>query len=709
MHLDNYSCSEQTSTETIKNRHTSIMKKIFSFSRLAAVLLTAMAVLPTQAFAQWDEQRSLSFEGKVGGVIENPLPGANFDLIQNDAPELVGIRSSFSKRYPINEEIKLYSMDAICCLKRGTAQFFASTLDDNGHYILYTIYVDITDNATAVGWRRGSGPDPAASADTMKLAPGGRNKYIMPSFFVCTQAQMINDQMICLWEEISPKSHPYDYESTNSLVAFAYNEGDSLMTNATGETKITMRTLQEEDYINKNNVRVTFPKLKHTFTVQVKLGMEISLWEFPHKEHTFLLDDGFEISSYPRICSQLSVHPQGMVAGVNASPSTYGQELIVRLTDDSPTDVIELTKQEIDGEKYHCFTAKDYGTAKVEIIMPESEESFGSWTDYFYEGRDTLTIHVKPNGYDLVYPEYPLGYSYKPNHYIHELDMTEGDTVVLPHLIEEGPDRWQRFRPHRLKIDTKGFARMAVDGTRVTDSLYAVAAGEDEVVYTYRRSDNCTPTITRLPVHIKPLLPPITTLNLSMKPTKDDDIVLTAYYNDQNQRVEIDEVLTDEAVEEAMKQYTCGTEQWSNALPNTMSFNLAAGKVTVSIIGWTAKGYELRAKVRGKDVQAIHTQTTGAQTHTFTMDLDAPSAIVFYMVEVAATPTPDSAPRRARHSVLEEAISFIQSISIDVQGLPTSIGNEPSNNTQFRKLIENGVLIIEKDGMRYNAQGQKMR
>ena len=668
------------------------------------ILLSILMCLPQHVLAGIDETVSVDLEAKVGEVISDPVPGKVFHLIQEYAPETATYSRKFAQRYEGNPEIKLYSLDNIYCLNSGYVTILAYAYEGDKE-IEYEINVNISGNKTAIGWHGGDGPDAEAAQETLNLRPGYGNKYPLPTFFICTQAQMENKEIVCSWEEIPVPW--YKYESTNSNVAYINDDGtygESIGTNAAGETEITI-SLGENTFEAKNGMWVSHGDLEHTFTVKAKMNMEIALNTYPDKEKTLLIYDGETIMNYYGICDHLGVRPEGYADDTQASPSEYGEELTVRLTKESMTDVIELSTDEDGNGKMYCFTARDYGEAFVEIIMPETNEYYGAC--------DTLKFNVKPDGFDLIYEEKLLGYEDEYMNIVEELTMSEGDTVRLPHLINFDP--WGRFRPHYLQTQMKGKVGMPMekleDGSwRTMDSLHAVAAGEDIVTYTYYRSPHCTPTVTKLPVHITPLLEPVTEISLSADPTEDGNIVLNAYYNDEAQAVELDDALTDAAVEAAMKENACGTDEWKDALPNSMSFNLPAGKVTITIDCWTELGYELRVKVRGQEVKAIPSQTEGVQTHTFTFDLEAPSAVVFYMVEVpVAEAEPIPAPvRRARKAVATEAVSMIKSISVARQDIVTDIESmeQESRQNGAVKMLREGQLYIIKNGLQYNVQGQ---
>ena len=668
-------------------------------------LMTVMLCLTQTVRADFiDETVYIYHEAKVGEIIPDPVPGKIFYLIQEETPETATHSSKYAGRYK-NTEIKLYSLENIYCLNSGPATILAYAYEGDKN-IEYEISIDINANKTAIGWHGGDGPDAEAAQKTLKLHPGYGDTYPLPTFFICTEAQMVDKELVCSWEEIPVPW--YKYESTNTNVAFINDDGtygESIGTNAPGETKITI-SLNENSFEAKNGRWVTHGALEYSFTVKSKMNMEIALNTYPNKEKTLLVEDGETIWSYHGICDHLGVHPEGYADDVQASPSEFGEELTVRLTKESMTDVIELSTDEDANGKMYCFMARDYGEAFVEIIMPE--------TDEYYGACDTLKFNVQPDGFDLIYEEKLLGYEDEFMNIIDELNLREGDTVQLPHLMNF--DTWERFNPHYLQVKMNGKVAMPMekleDGTlRTMDSLYAVAAGEDVVTYTYYRSPHCTPTVTALPVHIAPLLDPLTEISLAVDPNEDGNIVLNAYYNGEAQAVEIDDALTDEAVEAAMEENACGTDKWKEALPNSMSFNLPAGKVTITIDCWTELGYELRVKVRDQEVKAIPSQTSGVQTHTFTYDLETPAAVVFYLVEVPSNPSAEElapARRLAKNDPITNSIALIKDITIGRQDVPTAIESIESGakHNDAAKVLENGQLIIIKNSIRYNAQGQ---
>ena len=658
-------------------------------------LLAVLVCLPQSVLAVGGQKEYLG-QYKIGEIISDPFPELNFYSLNNQNPGKVGIIKSYVGQ---DGNLKVYHLDQICCLTEGEATIYAYTQD--GDLYEYSLYV--FGNTTAIGWAGGNGPDVEAQKETLVMRPGWRNNPL-PTYFVCTEAQLVKKEFVRTWEQIPMKI--YDYESTNTMVAYitdVNNFADSLQTNQAGVADVTMNLKANSDFVTQTGKTIHFEEDTHTFTVKAKMKMEIYLAEYENKQAILTMDDDGYTMTRKGFCDHLSVKSEENLGAT--SPSDFGKELIVRLTPESKKDVVTLSTDFDANGIMHCFTAQEYGEVDVEIIMPE--------TDEFNEGRDTLHIIVEPEDQQYSYYERVLGYD-GFQEFVTELEFKEGDTVALPQLHE--PDTWELFRPSHLTIETRGIAGMPFDDNgRVMDSITAFAAGKDEVTYTYFRSKYGPRTVNKLPVHVTTRLEPQTTISIAANPGEDDNVVFNAFYNSDAQTVEIEEPITDDVVQNALDKFALGTDEWKKAIPNSMSFNLPAGKVTISLMCWTALGYELRAHVRGQEVKAINSQTDGLQTHTFSFELDEPAAVVFYLVEVPY-PAPARAQMKAERTEEDAAIAVIKDIEIDRQDLPTAI-EEVSNpqsatnvqSVDIQKVIRDGKLLIIRDGKAFTLQGVEIR
>ena len=656
------------------------MKKFTLFFLLAALCL------PQSVLAQFVEVELGEF--KYGEAISHPFEDEVFMsfLIDNQELGVVELLPTLVGTSKLTGQ-ELYRMGKIYCI--GTGSVTIQAVKDNGTVYKISLF-GRTEHYVGIGWHGGKGAK-AAAADSLFVYNSTEESGTgtpLPAFFVCLTAKVANKKFTRTWKELPMKD--YYYTSSNSLFAFVsdypdYYNGDSLMINGSGESTISMR--YPSGYFDTDGWHLWIDEQEHSFRVKAKQNMAINIdpYIFPNREYT--LTQGYSI------LTDFGVWPEGYLYPTD--PSNFGKELTVRLTDNSPKDVVDLAT-EMEGEiKKYRFTSRECGLAAFEITMPETEE--------YFAGIDTLWINVDPY-YVESYDGHLLGYD-EEDYLVEELTIKEGKKVLMPHLVEVGPGVWERFNPRRLAITSNGLARYIPD--EGDGKLYGFAAGEDTVVYTYNIAKDGPFTYTKLPVHITPYLEPQTTINLTTNPLDNDNLALTAYYNAEKKAIELEDVLTDDDVEAAMNNYTCGTDEWKAALPSSLSFNLPKGKVTVNILCWTKAGYELRAKVRGQEVKAIPSQTADVQTHTFTFNLTAPSAIVFYMVEV---PTGAGAPAR-RAKADEDAVALITGINIDSQELPTAIeAVQPAATVSgSTKIFRNGQMLIIRDGKTYTLQGVEVR
>ena len=655
------------------------MKKFILIS-----LLTTLICLPQSASAKYIEEYLGEF--KYGEAISHPYEDEIFQyfIIDNQQLGVVELLPTLVGTSKLNGH-KLYRMGKICCIGGGDVTIQA--VKDNGDVYKLSLF-GRTDHYVGIGWHGGKGAK-AAAADSLFVYHSSEvsgHGTPLPAFFVCLTAKVANKKFTRTWQELPMKD--YYYESSNGDFAFVseyWCNGDSLVINGSGESTISMR-FPSGNFDTKDGRQLWIDEQKHSFRVKGKLNMAIALDEYPNRERTLIQGYGFS--------TPIKIKPEGY-DGVT-SPESFNAQLTVSLTKESPKDVVTLTteKDQYDETSY-SFMSRECGLAAFEITMPETEE--------YFAGIDTLWINVDP-AYEMAYDGHLLGYD-EEDYLVEELTIKEGKKALMPHLVEVGPGVWERFNPRRLAITSNGLARYIPD--EGDGKLYGFAAGEDTVVYTYNIAKDGPFTYTKLPVHITPYLEPQTTINLTTNPLDNDNLALTAYYNAEKKAIELEDVLTDDDVEAAMNNYTCGTDEWKAALPSSLSFNLPKGKVTVSILCWTKAGYELRAKVRGQEVKAIPSQTADVQTHTFTFNLTAPSAIVFYMVEV---PTGAGAPAR-KAKADEEAVALITGINIDHQDIVTAI--EPvmpaATMSGSTKIMRNGQMLILRDGKTYTVQGVELR
>ena len=148
-----------------------------------------------------------------------------------------------------------------------------------------------------------------------------------------------------------------------------------------------------------------------------------------------------------------------------------------------------------------------------------------------------------------------------------------------------------------------------------------------------------------------------------------------------------------------------GKKEWNDLLPGATTFNVNPGKGTIKIKCRVVEGYELKVLVRGQGTATIE-QTT-EEVAKVDYDVDVVSAVLIYLNQKGHVPNP--APARAADS---EPNAVISSIVVEAEGdEPTAIGQTGNDawGANAEKRIENGQLLIIRDGKTFNAQGVQMR
>ena len=656
------------------------MRKTFTlFSRLAAVLLTAMMVFPLQTFAE-DIQLNL----KVGEIYSGDLTERIFKG-PNALPILDGSSDGNVYIFPIDLgtdefEHNQYKIGNIYAQREGTSYIKIPTetvYDEYGNataWPTHTITVNVSGNYVTAAASSDDlinvspyEPDPAVLHD-LTLAPGAsaynwmKLVYVWSAGFVYDQPQS-PETFRREWMEV-PKEY-VTIESSNSSIVEVSN-GQFIARGTAGQSAtITMSCAPDA---NNENV----PTGSVSFTVNIEEGSST-----PKQDIEMYFQD-YDNSTYQNV----RITDFNIVRDETGYYESHTIEFFWSLP-----GVPNVTFTSSDDESLEVYANPD--TDNDRYLVSFSPNSNGNFTvtatfagdAQYNQAIATLDVSVINSRYsfakDLVFKEQSDPSSpYNPyNVIVDHLEMTEGETVKLPELCH----RYQTYPASHTLFPSQSTARghfvapwadpscqnvgCEVDVEHIT----AVAAGRDTLVVKYHfYSDEPLETV-KLPIRILPLVQPIANNTATSfdfgydDPSSEDALIFQTTASDKinDGKLEISTTLNPSQVETFINRNAAGTAEWLSTLQGALTLNLPAGQGKLEIECYADPGVEFKLKIRGKAVVTIH--QTSMETAEVNYDLVEPTAVIIYL---AATGGGSPAPKRALAATMDTPKGYIKSISI---------------------------------------------
>lgn len=314
------------------------------------------------------------------------------------------------------------------------------------------------------------------------------------------------------------------------------------------------------------------------------------------------------------------------------APSQAGLPMTYSVT---PNNVITLTATE--GDSF-SFNVVDYGDAVITISTVGNEQ--------YQPASVTFTIHVI-NGKSptregtLVFAEGPRAGEVVPDDYV--LELLTGQEVPKFELREKRYPQYS-LAPCYVRWGSQNYYIASVGGE---NKLRALTAGNDVFTVTYSRypdgEEDGSWLKIEIPAFIASSMPAMTSsLSMASNPASDPNLVFNANYDGVNHNVKVNGVLSNEDVKYVMDHYAYGSQEWINALPNSISFELPAGKGSFSVTCRVRSGYELRVLKFGDKTAKCFTNTD-LRTHVIEYDITDQRAVVIYVVPAGS---PNNALKR---------------------------------------------------------------
>lgn len=310
---------------------------------------------------------------------------------------------------------------------------------------------------------------------------------------------------------------------------------------------------------------------------------------------------------------------------------------------------------------------------------------------YYYPTFGTATISVIYDG-DAQYADTTLTFTVtteEVRYSAHRMELRDKNGNLLTKLnVTEGDSLWDddAFRFYdldRASYYCYPFNRLREEATlchhfywpmhgeTVVDSMYFFAPGEDTLRIRYRHYDEDPWNEFKVPVHIAPLVNPVsasasTSVNFaSTDPTAPGSSVVFAdseYDKYKNGQLEINTAMTQAQVKDALDSIAFGSATWLNKLPGTVAFNLSQGSGKIDIYATVSAGYGLYVRLRSDRANtASLTPVPAENKFELTYNVVEPTAVIIYVAATGASPAPQ---RRAPQAKLDAPKAVITSIGV---------------------------------------------
>lgn len=669
------------------------MRKRFTlFSRLAAVLLTVMMTLPWQAFAEEIElnlKKGEIYSGewaehvfKVGSQNPGPmLTSGNVDIfpiqLENDVYE--------------NKQYKIGNIYCPLSMSEGTSTIMVQSAIEydeweSASYITYTITVNVSGiyvAAVPVGdnvepsYPDFYEPDPNA-LNNLTIPQGATRDNMVKLAYVWSTGYMggqAPENFIREWHAVPAECVTLTSSDPNIV---AISDGKFVAQSGTAGQSVTITMSCAP---NENNLDVPTGSVSFTLNV-VEAGEKDNINLFLTKDYDRIYNgEGYEVyldelGYYEGISNTIRVmHDLG-----GGSEENFTGALRV---ESSNSDI--ATASVIQQETYYGLETQIevyynpvFGTATISVIY----DGDAQYAD------TTLTFTVTTE--EVRYPAHRMELRDKNGNLLTELNVTEGDS-----LWDE--DAFRFYDLDRASYYCYPFNRLREEATlchhfywpmhgeTVVDSMYFFAPGEDTLRIRYRHYDDDPWNEFKVPVHIAPLVNPVsasasTSVNFaSTDPTAPGSSVVFAdseYDKYKNGQLEINTAMTQAQVKDALDSIAFGSATWLNKLPGTVAFNLSQGSGKIDIYATVSAGYGLYVRLRSDRANTASLSPVPAENKfELTYNVVEPTAVIIYVAATGASPAPQ---RHAPQAKLDEPKAVITSIGV-APNFAISAKQDPDN------------------------------
>lgn len=657
------------------------MRKLSLFSRLAAMLLTVMMTLPWQAFA---EDINVSINLKRGEIYKGEWAEHVFKVgSQNPGPRLESGSVDFFPTELENDEHgnKQYKIGNIYCpltMSEGESVIKVQpAMDydefDNVSYNTYIITVNVSGTYVAAvplgdnvesGYPNFYEPDPNA-LNNLTIPQGATRDNMVKLAYVWSAAYMggqAAENFIREWHAVPAECVTLTSGDPN-IVAIS-NDGKLVAQSGKAGQSVTITMSCAP---NENNLDVPTGSASFTLNV-VDAGEKDNINLFLTKDYDRIYnEEGYEVyldelGYYEGISNTIRVmHDLG---GGSEENFTGALRVVSSNSDIATASVIQQEtyyglETQIDVYYYPVF-----GTATISVIY----DGDAQYAD------TTLTFTVTTE--EVRYPAHRMELRDKNGNLLTELNVTEGDSLwdedaFRFYDLDRASDYCYPFNRLREEATLCHHFYWPMHGETVVDSMYFFAPGEDTLRIRYRHYDDDPWNEFKVPVHIAPLVNPVsasasTSVNFATTdPTSEGSSVVFAdseFDKYKNGQLEINTAMTQTQVKDALDSIAFGSATWLNKLPGTVAFNLSQGSGKIDIYATVSAGYGLYVRLRSDRANtASLTPVPAENKFELTYNVVEPTAVIIYVAEVGGG---SPAPKRAPKAKLDEPKAIITSIGV---------------------------------------------
>ncbi|MBQ8705498.1 MAG: hypothetical protein IJ548_04270 [Paludibacteraceae bacterium] len=658
------------------------MKKTFTlFSRLAAVLLTVMMTLPWQAFA---EDINVSINLKRGEIYKGEWATHVFKVeSQNPGPMLISGNVDIFPTELENDEYgnKQYKIGNIYCplsMSEGESVIKVQpAMDydewDNVSYNTYVITVNVSGAyvaAVPVGdnvepsYPDFYEPDPNA-LNNLTIPQGATRDNMVKLAYVWSTGYMggqAAENFIREWHAVPAEC--VTLTSSNPSIVAISNDGKLVAQSGTAGQSVTITMSCAPD---ANNGDVPTGSVSFTLNV-VEAGEKDNINLFLTKDYDRIYNgDGYivyldELGYYEGISNTIRVmHDLG---GGNEENFTGSLRVV-----SSNEDIVTASVEQVEGyngleTQIEVYYHPVFSTATISVIY----DGDAQYAD------TTLTFTVTTE--EVRYSAHRMELRDKNGNPLTELNVTEGDSLwdddaFRFYDLDRGSYYCYPFNRLREEATICHHFYWPMHGESVVDSMYFCAPGEDTLRIRYRHYDNDAWTEFKVPVHIAPLVTPVsasasTAVNFATTdPTSEGSSVVFAdseFDKYKNGQLEINTAMTQTQVKNALDSIAFGCATWLNKLPGTVAFNLSQGSGKIDIYATVSSGYSLFVRLRSNRENTVSLSYTPAEEkYELTYNVVEPTAVIIYIAEVGGG---SPAPKRAPKAKLDEPKAIIKSIGV---------------------------------------------
>lgn len=673
------------------------MRKTFTFSRLAAFLLTVMMILPWQAFAE-----EIELNLKVGEIYSGDLTERIFKG-PNAQPFLDGSSDGNVYIFPIDLgtdefEHNQYKIGNIYAQRTGTSYIKIqpeTVYDEWGNAVewpVHTITVNVSGNYVTAAASSDEDlnypyePDPAVLHD-LTLAPGAsaynwmKLVYVWSASFMYGQPQS-PETFIREWMAVPAECVTITSSDPNIVEV---SNGQFIARGTDGQyATITMSCAP-----NVNNSEVPTGSVSFTVNIDGSAAVEKEDIDMYFQDYDYSTYQDVRISEFEMIKDETGYYESHTIEFKWSLPGV--PNVSFASSDDESLEV--YANPDTDNDRYLVsFYPTSHGNFTVTATFDGDAQ--------YNPAIATLDVSVINGRYsfakDLVFKKQSDPSSpYNPyNVIVDHLEMTEGETVKLPELCHRY-DQYRASHTNQVQSTARGhFVAPWLDpscqnvGCDVdAEHITAVAAGRDTLLVNYRfYSDEPWETV-KLPIRISPLVQPIannteTSFDFGYtNPGANEELIFSSTandtYNSTSGQLEISTTLNPSQVETFIDRNAAGTEAWLNELQGSLTVNLPAGQGTLFINCYADPNFVFKVKIRGKEAVTISQTAMGIAQVDF--DLVEPTAVIIYLTGAGGYAP---APKRAPAAKAESAKGFIKSISIAPR-LDVVAKQDPDNAGDF--------------------------